>query len=186
MLTDTVKVMNGKIITYGQTGAGKTYSMEGPSITDADEHKMGILPRVVDGIFQAIKISDKTTKYTIKLSMVEIYMEKVRDLFDLSKDNIQIKERKLKGILLSGVTEIPILCMAEALQSLSTGLANRAVGETQMNMESSRSHCIYTFTVQQEATNDKRYSFFLGWHIRISYLNAPSSLRIFHYAPFIN
>ncbi|KAM7472774.1 hypothetical protein LguiA_010957 [Lonicera macranthoides] len=137
-------------------GAGKTYSMEGPSITDCDERKKGLLPRVVDGLFEAIKLSDETTKYTIKLSMVEIYMEKVRDLYDLSKDNIQIKEHKVQGILLAGVTEIPIFDRDEALQSLSSGIANRAVGETQMNMESSRSHCVYIFTVEHEITNDKR------------------------------
>ncbi|XP_028081441.1 kinesin-like protein KIN-1, partial [Camellia sinensis] len=156
IVRDAVNGINGTIITYGQTGAGKTYSMEGPSILDCDEQKKGLLPRVVGELFNAIKISEDASKYTIKLSMVEIYMEKVRDLFDLSKDNIQIKENKVQGILLSGVTEISLLNRAEALQSLSSGIANRAVGETQMNMASSRSHCAYIFTVQQELTTDKR------------------------------
>ncbi|GMP60611.1 hypothetical protein CsSME_00023396 [Camellia sinensis var. sinensis] len=156
IVRDAVNGINGTIITYGQTGAGKTYSMEGPSILDCDEQKKGLLPRVVGELFNAIKISEDASKYTIKLSMVEIYMEKVRDLFDLSKDNIQIKENKVQGILLSGVTEISLLDHVDALQSLSSGIANRAVGETQMNMASSRSHCAYIFTVQQELTTDKR------------------------------
>ncbi|KAM4108439.1 hypothetical protein ACB094_03G045900 [Castanea mollissima] len=155
IVRDAVNGINGTIITYGQTGAGKTYSIEGPGILECDEQKKGILPRVVDGIFEHIK-PDKMAKYSIKLSMVEIYMEKIRDLFDLSKDNIQIKESKIQGILLSGATEMSIIDPAEALQSLSAGIANRAVGETQMNMASSRSHCIYIFTVQQELTGDKR------------------------------
>ncbi|KAM4119268.1 hypothetical protein ACJW30_03G046500 [Castanea mollissima] len=155
IVRDAVNGINGTIITYGQTGAGKTYSIEGPGILECDEQKKGILPRVVDGIFEHIK-PDKMAKYSIKLSMVEIYMEKIRDLFDLSKDNIQIKESKIQGILLSGATEMSIIDPAEALQSLSAGVANRAVGETQMNMASSRSHCIYIFTVQQELTEDKR------------------------------
>ncbi|KAL4637165.1 hypothetical protein ACB092_03G060800 [Castanea dentata] len=155
IVRDAVNGINGTIITYGQTGAGKTYSIEGPGILECDEQKKGILPRVVDGIFEHIK-PDKMAKYSIKLSMVEIYMEKIRDLFDLSKDNIQIKESKIQGILLSGATEMSIIDPAEALQSLSAGVANRAVGETQMNMASSRSHCIYIFTVQQELTGDKR------------------------------
>ncbi|KAL7259461.1 hypothetical protein ACSBR1_005372 [Camellia fascicularis] len=142
IVRDAVNGINGTIFTYGQTGAGKTYSMEGPSILDCDEQRKGLLPRVVGELFNAIKISEDASKYTIKLSMVEIYMEKVRDLFDLSKDNIQIKENKVQGILLSGVTE--------------SGIANRAVGETQMNMASSRSHCAYIFTVQRELTTDKR------------------------------
>ncbi|KAJ9131508.1 hypothetical protein P3X46_035163 [Hevea brasiliensis] len=150
-----VNAVNGTIITYGQTGAGKTYSMEGPSILELDDLKKGLLPRVVDGLFECIKSADKSDKYRIKLSMVEIYMEKVRDLLDLTKDNILIKESKVQGILLSGVTEICISDPADALQSLSSGIANRAVGETQMNMASSRSHCIYIFTVQSELS-DKR------------------------------
>ncbi|XP_038714888.1 kinesin-like protein KIN-1 [Tripterygium wilfordii] len=156
IVQDAVNAINGTIITYGQTGAGKTYSMEGPGVLEQEEEKKGLLPRVVDGLFNGIRASDASTKYTIKLSMVEIYMERVRDLYDLSKDNIQIKESKTKGILLSGVTEVSISDPMEALQSLSKGISNRAVGETQMNMASSRSHCIYIFTIQQELKVDKR------------------------------
>ncbi|XP_050221136.1 kinesin-like protein KIN-1 [Mercurialis annua] len=155
IIRGAVNGINGTIITYGQTGAGKTYSMEGPSILGRDELKKGLLPRVVEGLFECIKSADDSAKFTIKLSMVEIYMEKVRDLFDLSKDNILIKESKVQGIVLSGATEISISEPMEALQSLSNGILNRAVGETQMNMASSRSHCIYIFTVQQ-ALADKR------------------------------
>ncbi|XP_022743037.1 kinesin-like protein KIN-1 [Durio zibethinus] len=156
IVQDAFNAINGTIIAYGQTGAGKTYSMEGPNILESDEQKKGILPRVVDGLFACIRSSNDSTKYTIKLSMVEIYMEKVRDLFDLSKDNIQIKESRTQGILLSGATEISLLDTAQALQSLSSGIANRAIGETQMNMASSRSHCVYIFTLNQESITEKR------------------------------
>ncbi|KAL2972179.1 hypothetical protein AAZX31_15G239900 [Glycine max] len=160
-----VDAFNGTIITYGQTGAGKTYSMEGPGILECEEQNKGLLPRVVEGLFDSINSLDEEKTYSIKLSMVEIYMEKVRDLFDLSKDNIQIKEIKSRGIILPGVTEITVPDPAEALQSLSVrkkqrGIANRAVGETQMNVASSRSHCIYIFTIQQEfLSRDKRTRF---------------------------
>nr|XP_023913239.1 kinesin-like protein KIN-1 [Quercus suber] len=62
----------------------------------------------------------------------------------------------VSSILRAFLFQMSIMDPAEALQSLSTGIANRAVGETQMNMASSRSHCIYIFTVQQELTGDKR------------------------------
>ncbi|CAN8280567.1 unnamed protein product [Cochlearia groenlandica] len=156
IMRDALNGINGTIITYGQTGAGKTYSMEGPGIQDCNEHNKGLLPRVVDGMFEQIRSSKDIARYTVKLSMVEIYMEKVRDLLDLSKGNIQIKENKTQGILLSGVTEVPVSDSAEAFQHLCTGLANRAVGETQMNMSSSRSHCAYLFTIQQDSVKDKR------------------------------
>ncbi|RXH82323.1 hypothetical protein DVH24_036664 [Malus domestica] len=132
IVRDAVDAINGTIVTYGQTGAGKTYSMEGPSILVRDEQKRGLLPRVVEGLFDCIKSSGRTMKHSIKLSMVEIYMERVRDLFDLAKDNIQIKESKSQGILLNGVTEISVSSPAEALESLSNGIANRAVGETRI------------------------------------------------------
>ncbi|KAL9271442.1 Kinesin-like protein [Drosera capensis] len=101
IVEDAVSGINGTIITYGQTGAGKTYSMEGTDIVDRDEQNKGLLPRVIDEIFKIIKCSKEATTY-------------------------------------------------------SSGIANRAIGETQMNMASSRSHCIYIFTVQQELLFDKR------------------------------
>ncbi|XP_022968709.1 kinesin-like protein KIN-1 isoform X1 [Cucurbita maxima] len=156
IVQDALNAVNGTIITFGQTGAGKTYSMEGPGILECHAVEKGLLPRVVEEIFECTKFADETSKYTIKLSMVEIYMEKVRDLFDLSKDNIQIKESKTQGIMLNGVIEMPVKDPPEALLTLSNGIANRAVGETQMNIASSRSHCIYIFTIQQESTKDKR------------------------------
>ncbi|KAI3916128.1 hypothetical protein MKW98_004569 [Papaver atlanticum] len=156
IVKDAVNAINGTIIIYGQTGAGKTYSMEGNGIMECHGEEKGLLPRVVDGLFECLKSLDEMTKYTVKLSMVEIYKEKVRDLFDLSKDNLQIKESKLHGIYLTGVTEAFISDPAEASQNLSNGAANRAVGETQMNMASSRSHCVYIFTIQLDSANDRR------------------------------
>ncbi|CAM8988041.1 unnamed protein product [Rhodiola kirilowii] len=156
IVRDAVNAINGTIITYGQTGAGKTYTMEGPNITGCDDLKKGLLQRVVGGLFESIKFSEEPVKYSIKLSMVEIYMEKVRDLFDLTKDNIQIKEHKGQGIMLSGVTEIDVVDEPDTIRRLNNGIANRAVGETHMNMASSRSHSIYIFTVIQEFKADKR------------------------------
>ncbi|XP_020520654.1 kinesin-like protein KIN-1 isoform X4 [Amborella trichopoda] len=149
IVKDAVNGINGTIITYGQTGAGKTYSMEGPSILGCDEQQKGILPRVFEGLFESIKCVDGVAKYTVKLSMVEIYMEKIRDLFDTSNDYVQVKEIKGQGIFLLGTTEICIINPEEALSYLSEGIANRAVGETQMNMASSRSHCIFVISIQE-------------------------------------
>ncbi|XP_026454015.1 kinesin-like protein KIN-1 [Papaver somniferum] len=156
IVKDAVNSINGTIIVYGQTGAGKTYSMEGNGVMECHGEETGLLPRVVDGLFESLKSLDEMTKYTVKLSMVEIYKEKVRDLFDLSKDNLQIKESKLHGIHLTGVTEAFISDPAEASQNLANGVANRAVGETQMNMASSRSHCVYIFTIHLDSANDRR------------------------------
>ncbi|TKY61463.1 Kinesin- protein PSS1 [Spatholobus suberectus] len=165
IVRDVVDAINGTVITYGQTGAGKTYSMEGPGILECDEQKKGLLPRVVEGLFDSLNPLDEDKTYSIKLSFQNNSILLYRDLFDLSKDNIQIKESKSRGIILPGVTEvscffgnfishshsIPIILFLS-----ERGIANRAVGETQMNVASSRSHCIYMFTIQQEFSNDKR------------------------------
>ncbi|KAI3853918.1 hypothetical protein MKW92_009794 [Papaver armeniacum] len=139
IVKDAVNAINGTIIVYGQTGAGKTYSMEGNGIMECHGEETGLLPRVVDGLFECLKSLDEMTKYTVKLSMVEIYKEKVRDLFDLSKDNLQIKESKLHGIHLTGVTEAFISDPAEASQNLANGVASRAVGETRILLEENAS-----------------------------------------------
>ncbi|CAI0551100.1 unnamed protein product [Linum tenue] len=122
IVRDAVNGVNGTIITYGQTGAGKTYSMEGPNVLESDDMKKGLLPRVVDGLFEHIASAGDSIKYKIKLSMVEIYMEKVRDLFDLSKDNLVIKQSKDHEMLISGVTEaselLPLLSLSGKLVHL--------------------------------------------------------------------
>ncbi|KAL5223248.1 hypothetical protein ABZP36_027961 [Zizania latifolia] len=152
---DAINGINGTVITYGQTGAGKTYSMEGPSILHCNKQKTGLLQRVVDELFQCLQPLESLNMWSVKLSMVEIYLEKVRDLLDLSKDNLQIKESKTQGIYISGATEISIMNNSDALECLSEGIANRAVGETQMNLASSRSHCLYIFSVQHVSTDER-------------------------------
>nr|BAD33096.1 kinesin 1-like [Oryza sativa Japonica Group] len=137
---DAISGINGTIITYGQTGAGKTYSMEGPSILHCNKQKTGLVQRVVDELFQSLQSSESMAMWSVKLSMVEIYLEKVRDLLDLSKDNLQIKESKTQGIYISGATEVSIQNSSDALECLSEGIANRAVGET----------------LQQGSTSDER------------------------------
>ncbi|CAI0391979.1 unnamed protein product [Linum tenue] len=156
IVRDVVNGVNGTIITYGQTGAGKTYSMEGPNVLESDDMKKGLLPRVVDGLFEHLASAGDSIKYEITLSMVEIYMEKVRDLFDLSKDNLVIKQNKGHEMLVSGVTEASVSHVLILRLNLQAGIQNRAVGETQMNLASSRSHCAYIFTVLSDSTRDSR------------------------------
>lgn len=78
-----------------------------------------------------------------------------RDLFDPSKDNLQVKENKGNGIFVSGATEIYVQNIQEMLKHLAAGIANRAVGETQMNSASSRSHCAFLIIIQQTNTEDR-------------------------------
>nr|XP_051184218.1 kinesin-like protein KIN-1 [Lolium perenne] len=77
LLPVTVLTLHLKFI-FVQTGAGKTYSMEGPSILHCNELKTGLVLRVVNGLFDCLRTSENITTWTVKLSMVEIYLEKVR------------------------------------------------------------------------------------------------------------
>lgn len=77
-LADVLNGYNGTIFAYGQTGSGKTYTMMGSDI--ADEKRRGIIPRITDQIFTSIMESPPTEEYLVKVSYMEIYMERIRDL----------------------------------------------------------------------------------------------------------
>ncbi len=78
--------INGTVFAYGQTSSGKTFTMEGPEKPDAST--CGIIPRVVDDVFATIQSSDPLIEFRLLISMVEIYMERIRDLLDPEKDNL--------------------------------------------------------------------------------------------------
>ena len=97
---------NGTIFAYGQTGSGKTHTMVGPpgSKATGDEND-GILPRIVNDIFTAIDASSDSLEFMAKVSYIEVYLEKIRDLLDPSKHNVRIREDRRKGVWLEDVTE---------------------------------------------------------------------------------
>jgi len=83
---------NGTVFAYGQTGSGKTFTMQGPDLENIE--LQGIVPRMVRTIFNRIDNSNENNEYTVKVSMCEIYMEKIKDLLDSTKVNMQIKQDK--------------------------------------------------------------------------------------------
>lgn len=83
---------NGTILAYGQTGSGKTHTMNGPDI--GNEEQKGIIPRIVGGVFQKIESAPEEVEFTVRVSMIEIYNEKIRDLIDIKKTNLKIHENK--------------------------------------------------------------------------------------------
>ena len=83
---DVLAGYNGTVFAYGQTGSGKTYTMMGANI--ADDNAKGIIPRIVEQIFDSILRSDGSIEFTVKVSYMEIYMEKIRDLLVPQNDNL--------------------------------------------------------------------------------------------------
>jgi len=129
---------------YGQTSSGKTHTMLGPDIDDEDNR--GIIPRLVEGIFQKIEGAPEDIEFTVKVAMIEIYNEKIRDLLDPKKNNLKIHEHpkeKGGGVFVKDMTESYVGSEDEVFSLLKIGNENRAIGVTDMNSQSSRSHSCF-------------------------------------------
>lgn len=83
---------NGTVFAYGQTSSGKTHTMTGPDIDDLENR--GLIPRMVAYVFDQISNASTDIEFTVKVSMIEIYMEKIQDLLDRSKTNLKVAEDK--------------------------------------------------------------------------------------------
>ena len=152
VVADIFKGYNGTIFVYGQTGSGKSHTMMGPgSFCDDDELK-GIIPRVIEQIFVNVENSDPAIEYSIKVSYVEIYMERIRDLLEPAKVNLQLREdfKGGKGIYIADATEQYVADPEEIFQLMKEGAANRITAATRMNDVSSRSHAIFSIQITQK------------------------------------
>ena len=136
---------NGTVLAYGQTSSGKTYTMQGEM---SSPHTQGIIPRMISHVFNFIH-EQEGTEFMIKVSMIEIYQEKIRDLLDISRVNLQIREDTIKGIYVDGCSERYVGCPGDVLAALELGSNNRAQAATNMNEHSSRSHSIFILTINQ-------------------------------------
>ena len=145
---DILNGYNGTVFAYGQTGAGKSYTMMGTDI-DNDEGR-GVIPRIVEQIFASILSSPGTIEYTVRVSYMEIYMERIRDLLAPANDNLPVHEEKNRGVYVKGLLEIYVSSVQEVYEVMRRGGTSRAVASTNMNQESSRSHSIFVITVTQK------------------------------------
>ncbi|KAL8689559.1 MAG: hypothetical protein Q9218_004798 [Villophora microphyllina] len=145
---DILNGYNGTVFAYGQTGAGKSYTMMGADIDD--EEQRGIIPRIVEQMFASILRSPGNIEYTVRVSYMEIYMEKIRDLLVPQNDNLPIHEEKSRGVYVKGLLEIYVSSVQEVYEVMRRGGAARATAATNMNQESSRSHSIFVITITQK------------------------------------
>eukprot|EP00003_Mantamonas_plastica_P013665 TRINITY_DN2381_c0_g1_i6.p1 TRINITY_DN2381_c0_g1~~TRINITY_DN2381_c0_g1_i6.p1 ORF type:complete len:630 (+),score=229.86 TRINITY_DN2381_c0_g1_i6:1339-3228(+) len=152
-------VMNGfnaAILAYGQTGSGKTFTMQGFGFDDhknlqfdIDMELQGIIPRMLNDIFETINFSDaEYFNYQVRVSYIEVYMEKLRDLINTKiKKKLQIRENKKQGIYITDATEVQVRNVQEIMRVMKLGLLNRTVAATKSNFDSSRSHAIFLISV---------------------------------------
>jgi kinesin family protein 5 len=145
---DILNGYNGTVFAYGQTGAGKSYTMMGSDIDD--EEGKGIIPRIVEQIFASMLASPSNIEYTVRVSYMEIYMERIRDLLNPVNDNLPVHEEKNRGVYVKGLLEVYVSSVGEVYEVMRRGGQARKVASTNMNQESSRSHSIFVVTITQK------------------------------------
>ena len=106
-----------------------------------------MIPRMVSLVFSQILEATNDIEFTVKVSMIEIYMEKIRDLLDPSKIDLKIRDHPKKGIYIEDVMETFVTEESEVYELLHLGNQNRAIGCTDMNAQSSRSHSCFIVTM---------------------------------------
>ncbi|KAK4348841.1 hypothetical protein RND71_031596 [Anisodus tanguticus] len=156
---------NATVLAYGQTGSGKTYTM-GTGFKDG--FQTGLIPQVMNSLFNKVEALKHQAEFQLHVSFIEIHKEEVRDLLDSisvnksetanghngkvaipGKPPIQIRESSNGVITLAGSTERSVRTLKEMADCLEQGSLSRATGSTNMNNQSSRSHAIFTITMEQ-------------------------------------
>ncbi|XP_066523003.1 kinesin-like protein KIF21A isoform X9 [Hoplias malabaricus] len=156
---------NATIFAYGQTGSGKTYTMGTGFDVSIPDDELGIIPRAVSHLFKGIEQRRQAAteqgrpvpEFKISAQFLELYNEEVLDLFDSTRDlesrkqksHIKIHEDATGGIYTVGVTTRTVSSEAEMMQCLKLGALSRTTASTQMNVQSSRSHAIFTIHLCQ-------------------------------------
>uniref|UniRef100_A0A8C6PKU5 Kinesin family member 21A n=1 Tax=Nothobranchius furzeri TaxID=105023 RepID=A0A8C6PKU5_NOTFU len=153
---------NATVFAYGQTGSGKTYTMGTGFDVNIAEEELGIIPRAVHHLFKGIDERRQAAQeqgrpvpeFKINAQFLELYNEEVLDLFDSARDmkqksHIKIHEDASGGIYTVGVTTRTVSSEAEMMQCLKLGALSRTTASTQMNVQSSRSHAIFTIHLCQ-------------------------------------
>ncbi|XP_070784645.1 kinesin-like protein KIF9 [Enoplosus armatus] len=153
---------NGTVMCFGQTGAGKTYTMTGS--TESYKQR-GIIPRALQEVFQEV---EKRTEYafSVYLSYLEIYNETLVDLLSSLRDSphpsphgMVVMEEPGRGVFIRGLSLHPVHSEEDALNLLFEGQMNRIIGSHALNRNSSRSHCIFTVHIESHSRtrSDAKY-----------------------------
>ncbi|XP_007944279.1 kinesin-like protein KIF7 [Orycteropus afer afer] len=148
---------NATVFAYGQTGSGKTYTMGEASVASLHEDEQGIIPRAMAEAFKLIDEND-LLDCLVHVSYLEVYKEEFRDLLEVgtASRDIQLREDDRGNVVLCGVKEVDVEGLDEVLSLLEMGNAARHTGATHLNRLSSRSHTIFTVTLEQRGRAPSR------------------------------
>ncbi|KAK9887981.1 hypothetical protein WA026_000272 [Henosepilachna vigintioctopunctata] len=148
MLQHSFDGYNVCIFAYGQTGAGKSYTMMGTQ----EEGQEGIIPQVCQDLFKRIRSNtDPDIKYSVEVSYMEIYCERVRDLLNpKNKGNLRVREHPLLGPYVEDLSKLAVTSYQDIHDLIDEGNKARTVAATNMNETSSRSHAVFTIFFTQQ------------------------------------
>ncbi|XP_045417672.1 kinesin-like protein KIF7 isoform X1 [Lemur catta] len=148
---------NATVFAYGQTGSGKTYTMGEASVASLHEDEQGIIPRAMAEAFKLIDEND-LLDCLVHVSYLEVYKEEFRDLLEVgtASRDIQLREDERGNVVLCGVKEVDVEGLDEVLSVLEMGNAARHTGATHLNRLSSRSHTVFTVTLEQRGRAPSR------------------------------
>ncbi|XP_029953658.1 kinesin-like protein KIF22 isoform X2 [Salarias fasciatus] len=143
ILPNILKGQNASVFAYGPTGAGKTHTMLGSS------EQPGVIPRAVLEVFNLVraKEGEEGWDYSIGMSYLEIYNEKVLDLLSPNSQDLPIREDKSKNILIPGLTHTAVSSFSDFEKHFVPATLNRTTASTKLNQRSSRSHAILLIKV---------------------------------------
>ncbi|KAL3503582.1 hypothetical protein ACH5RR_038031 [Cinchona calisaya] len=157
LVNDALMGYSTSILAYGQTGTGKTYTMWGPPsamVEGASSNGLqGIVPRIFQMLFSKIQQEQENSdgrqfNYQCRCSFLEIYNEKIGDLLDPNKRNLEIRDDPKHGFYVDNLTEEYVTNYEDVTQILIKGLSSRKVGATSTNSKSSRSHIVFTCIIE--------------------------------------
>ncbi|KAF5278985.1 hypothetical protein FQA39_LY05663 [Lamprigera yunnana] len=144
---------NGTIFAYGQTGSGKTYTMSGIQ----NEIEQGIIPNTFSHIFSKISSESGEKSFVVTATYLEIYNEEIRDLLSSnSNKKLELRERLEVGVYVKGLTSYTIDCIESINKLISVSNSNRKTRSTLMNEVSSRSHALFSITIEARDKNTNK------------------------------
>ncbi|KAK9691156.1 hypothetical protein RND81_09G179600 [Saponaria officinalis] len=161
MVENCLSGYNSCMFAYGQTGSGKTHTMLGEmeDVEYTPSPHRGMTPRIFEFLFARIRAEeesrrDEKLKYSCKCSFLEIYNEQITDLLDPSSTNLLLREDVKKGVYVENLSEFEVHTVGDVLGLLIQGSSNRKVAATNMNRESSRSHCVFICIIESKWERD--------------------------------
>ncbi|KAL6527540.1 Kinesin-like protein KIN-7E [Orobanche gracilis] len=157
VVSGAMEGINGTVFAYGVTSSGKTHTMHG------EQKSPGIIPLAVKDVFGIIQ-ETPGREFLLRVSYLEIYNEVINDLFDPTGQNLRIREDP-QGIYVEGIKEEVVLSPAHALSLIASGEEHRHVGSNNFNLLSSRSHTIFTLTIESSQCGENE-----GEEVTLSHL----------------